>query len=125
MEKQTNSTEKMPNQNDAESEVQCNAMNLLSTIFSLRLSADEKKKILSEKYNIAMTAELETNLLELCNLGTAIERRGVEKGIDIGKLELTAMLCERERITAEQAAKDLKMTVEEFTQKMNQLPESC
>ncbi len=125
MEKQTDFTETTSNRNDAESEAQCNAMNLLSTIFSLRLSADEKKKILSKKYNIAMTAELETNMLELCNLGTTIERRGVEKGIDIGKLKLTAMLCKRERITAEQAGKDLNMTVEEFIWKMNQLPESC
>lgn len=125
MEKQTDLTAAMPNRSDAESEDQCNAMNLLNTIFSLRLSADEKKKILGEKYNIAMTAEFETNLLELCNLGTALERKGVERGIDIGRLEFTAMLCKRERITVEQAAKDLKMTVEEFTRKMNQLPESC
>ena len=32
----------------------------------------EKKKVLSEKYNIAMTAELESEVQRMCNLGTAI-----------------------------------------------------
>lgn len=41
----------------ADNDAQCNALTLLNTIFSSEISADEKKKILSEKYNIAMTAE--------------------------------------------------------------------
>ena len=52
MEMQTDFTETMSDRNDADNEAQCNAMNLLSTIFSLRLSADEKKKILSENITL-------------------------------------------------------------------------
>lgn len=110
----------------AGNEAQCDVLTMLNTIFSSEISPDEKKKMLSEKYNIAMTAELETEVLDMCNLGSAIERKGIEKGrnqgIDIGEFRATAKYCERGVISVEQAAKDLNMTVEEFTRRMNQLP---
>jgi len=40
--------------------------------FSPSISPDEKKKVLSEKYNIAMTAEMESEVQSMCNLSTAI-----------------------------------------------------
>ena len=65
----------------------------------------------------------------MCNLGTAIERKGIEigekRGIDIGEFKTTVKHCRRGVISIEQAPKDLNMTVEEFTQKMNQLPKEA
>ena len=67
---------------------------------------------------------------DMCNLGTAIENKGrnegiaigEKRGIDIGEFKTTVKYCRRRVISIKQAAKDLNMTVEEFTQKMNQLP---
>ena len=64
----------------AEDEAECGVLNLLNTLFSPVVSPDEKKKVLSEKYNIAMTAELESEVQSMCNLGTAIENKGIEIG---------------------------------------------
>lgn len=62
-------------------------LDFLGTLFSIEKTPIEKKKILSKKYNIAMTAELESEVQSMCNLGDAIERRGIEKGIETGLLE--------------------------------------
>ena len=48
---------------------------------------DEKKNVLSKKYNIAMTAELESEVQRMCNLSTAIENQGIKKGLAEGRVE--------------------------------------
>ena len=96
-------------------------MNLLNTLFSPTVLPDEKKKVLSEKYNIAMTAELESEVQRMCNLGTAIENKARDEGIDIGELRTTVKYYKKGKITIEEAAADLNMTVEEFKEKMNQI----
>ncbi len=48
---------------------------------------DEKKNVLSKKYNIAMTAELESEVQRMCNLSTAIENQGIKKGLAEGRAE--------------------------------------
>ena len=52
----------------------------LNTLFSPSVLPDEKKNVLSKKYNIAMTAELESEVQRMCNLSTAIENQGIKKG---------------------------------------------
>ena len=61
------------------------ALKLLNTLFSPTVLPDEKKRILSKKYNIVMTVELESEVQRMCNLGTAIENKGIETGIEIGE----------------------------------------
>ena len=48
---------------------------------------NEKKNVLSKKYNIAMTAELESEVQRMCNLSTAIENQGIKKGLAEGLAE--------------------------------------
>ena len=103
-------------------EADCGILNLLNTLFSPTVLPDEKKKVLSEKYNIAMTAELESEVQRMCNLGTAIENKARDEGIDIGELRTTVKYYKKGKITIEEAAADLNMTVEEFKEKMNQIP---
>ena len=43
-------------------------------------------------------------------------------GIDIGDLRTTVKYYKKGKITLEEAAEDLNMTVEEFKEKMNQIP---
>ena len=59
----------------------------LNTLFSPSVLPDEKKSVLSEKYNIAMTAELESEVQRMCNLSTAIENQGIKKGLAEGLAE--------------------------------------
>ena len=51
------------------------ALKLLNTLFSPTVLPDEKKRILSKKYNIVMTVELESEVQRMCNLGTAIVQK--------------------------------------------------
>ena len=59
----------------------------LNTLFSPSVLPDEKKNVLSKKYNIAMTAELESEVQRMCNLSTAIENQGIKKGRAEGRAE--------------------------------------
>ena len=81
-------------------------MNLLNTLFSPTVLPDEKKKGLSEKYNIAMTAELESEVQRMCNLSTAIENRGVDKGVDLMAKLMKILLAEKRYSDAERASDD-------------------
>ena len=80
------------------------ALKLLNTLFSPTVLPDEKKRILSEKYNIAMTVELESEVQRMCNLGTAIESKARDEGPAEGRNEgadlmakLVDMLMEADR----------------------------
>lgn len=80
------------------------ALKLLNTLFSPTVLPDEKKRILSEKYNIAMTVELESEVQRMCNLGTAIESKARDEGRAEGRNEgvdlmakLVDMLMEADR----------------------------
>lgn len=110
------------NLGEPDNEADCGILNLLNTLFSPTVLPDEKKRVLSEKYNIAMTAELESEVQRMCNLGTAIENKARDEGIDIGELRTTVKYYKKGKITIEEAAADLNMTVEEFKEKMNQIP---
>ena len=80
------------------------ALKLLNTLFSPTVLPDEKKRVLSKKYNIAMTAELESEVQRMCNLGTAIESKARDEGRVEGRNEgvdlmakLVDMLMEADR----------------------------
>ena len=72
---------------EPENDADCSILNLLNTLFSPSVLPDEKKKVLSKKYNIAMTAELESEVQRMCNLSTAIENQGIKKGRAEGRVE--------------------------------------
>lgn len=110
------------NLGDASSETQSGILDFLNTLFSSEVTPEEKKKTLSEKYSIAMTADLEREVQRMCNLSSVIENKARDEGIDIGELKTTVKYYRKGKLTLEEAAKDLNMTVEEFTEKMNQFP---
>ena len=72
---------------EPENDADCSILNLLNTLFSPSVLPDEKKNVLSKKYNIAMTAELESEVQRMCNLSTAIENQGIKKGLVEGRVE--------------------------------------
>ena len=119
------------NLGDAGSRTDSDILDLLNTYFSNKVRPDEKKRVLEEKFNIAMTKEMEEEVHNMCNLSSAIEREGIAigeargeargevKGRAEGNFEATARYFRRGVITAEEAASDLGMTVAEFLEKVS------
>ena len=73
--------------NDEGQENRNDLIRLLSTLLSTTESVESRKQILEEEYNIPMTKQIDEEVLDMCNLGMAIEMRGVEKGIQKGRAE--------------------------------------
>ena len=92
--------------NDAD----CSILNLLNTLFSPSVLPDEKKNVLSKKYNIAMTAELESEVQRMCNLSTAIENQGIKKGrvegVDLMAKLVKILIAEKKYSDVEKASDD-------------------
>lgn len=81
-------------------------------------SGSEKKKIFEEEFGIAMSEELEREVLEVCNLSQGIRAEGIE----IGEMRMLVKQVRKGRVTIEEAAEDAKMTVEQFKKIMEQTP---
>lgn len=67
------------NLGEADSDADGGILDFLNMLFSSKVTPDEKKRILNEKYNIAMTEELESEVRHMCNLSTAIEEQAEMK----------------------------------------------
>ena len=59
-------------------------MNLLSSLFSLEESAEEKKEKLEKGYGILMTRKMEKEVKEMCNFSQGVYSRGIKEGIEQG-----------------------------------------
>jgi flagellar biosynthesis/type III secretory pathway protein FliH len=53
-------------------------------LFSATTPPDEKKKILSDDFHIAMTEEFESEVQRMCNLSKGVYDKGVQQGIQQG-----------------------------------------
>ena len=58
----------------------------------------------------------------MCKQMEDLRNESILEGIDIGDLITTVKYYKKGKITLEEAAEDLNMTVEEFKEKMNQIP---
>ena len=58
----------------------------------------------------------------MCKQMEDLRNESILEGIDIGDLRTTVNYYKKGKITLEEAAEDLNMTVEEFKEKMNQIP---
>ena len=57
---------------------------MLSTLLSKSISTEDKKKRLSEEFNIPMTKELEGGVRNMCNLSQGVYDDGFNDGYDYG-----------------------------------------
>ena len=84
------------NLGDADQKSEQKILNLLNVLFSASITPEEKKRRLQNDFNIAMTAELESEVHNMCNLSQGLIERGVEQGIEQGieqeKLALAQMM---------------------------------
>ena len=74
---------------------------------------ERRMEILSGIYRIAMTEEIEREVTKVCNLGDAIKEAGREEG----RLETIIEFLNAGRITIDEAAVSVNMTVEDFLKK--------
>ena len=63
-------------------------LNLMNTLLSHTVSAEEKKRMLQEDFRIAITEELESEVSEMCNLSQSIREHAETVGKAIGKKEM-------------------------------------
>lgn len=81
---------------------------LLETILSNTTTPEEKDSILESEYEIE-SGTFERGLQEMCDLSDAVEERGIEKGITIGKIETLSEFG----LTVPEIAKKLELSEEE------------
>ena len=88
------------------------------------------EKILEEEFGVAMSEELEREVLIMCNLSQGVKAEGREEGIGIGREEgigigemrMLMRLVQEGDLKPERAAEKANMTVEEFKKAMENTP---
>lgn len=105
-------------------------LKFLDVLLSSSRAAAEKKKILEEEFGVAMSEELEREVLIMCNLSQGVKAEGREEGIGIGREEgigigemrMLMRLVQEGDLKPERAAEKVNMTVEEFKKAMENTP---
>ena len=105
-------------------------LKFLDVLLSSSRAATEKKKILEEEFGVAMSEELEREVLIMCNLSQGVKAEGREEGIGIGREEgigigemrMLMRLVQEGDLKPERAAEKANMTVEEFKKAMENTP---
>lgn len=95
---------------------------MLYTLLVSEHTAQEKKDIIHQEYDVPMDVELDEEVDKMCNISSMYIERGVEKGtkigmekgIEKGKLVMLCQLVDNNVITIEQAAAQLHISVHEF-----------
>lgn len=104
-------------------------LKLLRTLLSSDISADKKKQILHDDFDIPMTRTFEKEVSDMCNLSQTVEAKGIEKGrmegIEKGRMEgiLSSIksLMDSMGWTIEQAMDALKVPEGERSKYMKQI----
>lgn len=101
---------------------------MLSVLLSQSMKPTEKEKRLQEEFDIKMDEDMKGAWRTMCNLSDLIEERGIErgieKGIERGQLTLLSRLIDSEKLTKEEAAAMMNMTVEELEGEMEALAQT-
>ena len=94
---------------------------LFSVLFSSKMELEEKKRILSGTYGIAMTKKFESEVEKMGGIGRAYEKagriEGLNEGLIQGQLRTLNNLIKNGKLSIEDAAESANMTVEEFQKK--------
>ena len=100
------------------------AVRLLSVLLSTEMTAEEKKKILSEKFYIDMTEELDQEVSNMCNLSEGILEKGRAEGMEageaIGRMKTLFGLVKNGTLMIFAAAEAAAMDPSEFERQYNE-----
>ena len=86
------------------------ALRMLSTALSGNLTAEQKKRVLSEDFGIAMTETLERSVNQMCNLSYGIRLEGRAEG----KMNMLYELVSKGLLTLSAAAQEAGQSEHEF-----------
>ena len=89
--------------NDDGMENRSDIIRLLSALLSTSETVERRKRILEEEFDIPMTKEIEEEVLEMCNLGKAVESAGEVKGAEKTMIQNIKNLMKNLKLSAEQA----------------------
>lgn len=89
-------------------------INLMNTLISEKVSVEEKKKSLEEKFGIDVSSELKGGVNVMCNYSEMIWEKGIKKGEETGDEK-------RQRKTVQRMLKAKKYNYEEISD-MTELP---
>ena len=97
-------------------------------LLSQSMKPTEKEKRLQEEFDIKMDDDMKGAWRTMCNLSDLIEERGIEKGIEKGiergQLTLLSRLIDSDKLTKEEAAAMINITVEELEGAMEALTQT-
>ena len=107
-------------------------LDLLSTLFSVGIPLEDRKRKPSEVYGIKMTEEIGREVSEVYDLSYGIEQAGINKGYKIGKeegveegqLKMLFKLFIDGKLSLTDAATQVNMTEEEFLKKKEEYEKS-
>ena len=85
----------------------------LGTIFTEKLSREEKIQILEERFGIKSAYEI-AEVKDMCNVSELIYEKGIEKGIEKGRLEQLVELAKEGIVNLSEASKRAHMSEKEF-----------
>lgn len=88
------------------------ALKLLEVLLSDEMEADDKKKIISEEFQIQMTQNLDEEVENMCNLSQGVEARGARKTTAAA----IQNLMKSTHMTSEQAMSVLSVPENEYKQ---------
>lgn len=90
------------------------------------LTKQEKRQILTDEFEIEITPELERGVDTMCNLSEGIEKKGIDKGIEIGqeneKLASARRMIADNKFTAEEISRYVDIPVTRVKELMQEQP---
>lgn len=95
-------------------------ISMLSTLLSENIEPGKKKQVLENDYGISMSSSLESEVCRMCNLSDIIEEKGIEKGMEKGKLTTIYDFVQSGMIAPEAGAEKLNISVGQLKDDMQQ-----
>lgn len=89
-----------------------NAIRLLSKMFSVERTYEEKLMALTDEFQISVTKKISREVLNMCNLSTGVYNKGVAEGRMEQARETAYELYDEDGFSPEKIAKRLKVSVE-------------
>ena len=82
---------------------------MLSILLSAEMEVEDKKRRLHDEFDLAMTKEMEKEMISMCDYGQMVARKNLEKGVIKGVLDSLKNLMDTTGMNIEQAMNALKV----------------
>ena len=76
---------------------------MLSILLSAEMEVEDKKRRLHDEFDLAMTKEMEKEMISMCDYGQMVARKNLEKGVVEGLVSAIKKMIANADMTPEQA----------------------